>query len=159
MKSYLLKVSIIGLPRVYRLFEVSEKSTFVDLHDAIFDAFHRYDPHLFSFFLTGKDTKNVRAIFQAPEITHPQNTEDFMGFGPRKKSAARTRLGDIGFAQKDVFHYLFDFGDDWWHRIRVETVVESPAKRKYIKLVKSMGQSPPQYPDPEEDEWDEEDEE
>jgi hypothetical protein len=66
-------------------------------------------------------------------------------------------LGDIGFAEKEVFHYLFDFGDDWWHRIRVEKVVESSAKRKYIKHVKSVGPSPPQYP--EEDEWDEDDEE
>ena len=131
--------------------EVSENSTFSDLHEAIFDAYNRYDPHLYSFFLTGKDTKSLRTIFQATEITHLQDDEDFMGFGPRRKSASRTRLKDIGFAEKDVLHYLFDFGDDWWHRIQVETVMESTAKRKYIKLVKSKGPSPPQYPDPDED--------
>ena len=154
MKSYLLKVSIIGIPRVTRLLEVSENSTFADLHEAIFEAFHRYDPHLYSFFLTGKDTRNMRAIYQAPEITHPQAMEDLLGFGRQKKSAERTRLGDARLAEKDVFHYLFDFGDDWWHRIRVESVLEAPAKRKYIKMVKSVGPSPPQYPD--EGEWDDE---
>jgi hypothetical protein len=157
MKSFLLKVNIIGLPRVYRTLEVSENSTFSDLHEAIFDAFDRYDPHLYSFFITRKDTKNIRTIYQAPEITRPQNTEVFFGGGPPKKSATRARLGDIGFAEKEVFHYLFDFGDDWWHRIRVEKVVESSAKRKYIKHVKSVGPSPPQYQ--EEDEWDEDYEE
>ena len=159
MRSYHLKVSIFGTPKVYRILEVSENSSFSDLHEAIFDAYDRYDPHLYSFFLTGKDTKNMRAIIQAPEITHPQNTEDFMGYGQRKRSAAKTRLKDVGLAPKDVFHYLFDFGDDWWHRIRVEGVLESTAKRKYIKIVKSVGPSPPQYPDFDEDEWDVEDDE
>jgi hypothetical protein len=155
MKTYKMKVSLLGLPRVYRLLEVSENSTFDDLHEAIFEAFHRYDPHLYSFFLSGKDTKSIRTIYQAPEITHPMNTEDIMGFGPRKQSTAKVRMRDVGFCEKDVFHYLFDFGDDWWHRIRVESVGESKAKRKFIHLLKSIGESPPQYP--EEDEYDDED--
>ncbi len=50
-----------------------------------------------------------------------------------------------------MFHYLFDFGDDWWHRIRVESVLEAPAKRKYIKMV-ICGPCPTKN----HDEWDEE---
>jgi hypothetical protein len=42
-----------------------------------------------------------------------------------------------------VFHYLFDFGDDWRHRIRVESVLQAPAKRKYIKMVKTVPNSAP----------------
>ena len=95
MKCYRLKVSIIGWPRLYRQIEISEKSTLEDLHDAIFDAFDRYDPHLYSFFMTRKDTKNMRTVCKAPEFTHPRNVEDFMGFGPPKRSAAKTRLGDL----------------------------------------------------------------
>jgi hypothetical protein len=158
VKSYLLKVSIIGIPRVNRVLEVSENSTFADLHEAIFEAFDRYDPHLYAFFLTGKDTRNIRAIYRAPEIAHPQAMEDPLGFGRPKKSAERTRLSAAGLAEKGVFHYLFDFGDDWWHRIRVQAVSETPAKRKYIRLVKSVGPSPPQYPEDEDWEDQEEDE-
>lgn len=49
--------------------------------------------------------------------------------------------------EKDIIHYLFDFGDDWWHRIRVNSIKEADSKKKYIKLIKSVGESPPQYPD------------
>jgi len=53
--------------------------------------------------------------------------------------------------EKDVFHYLFDFGDDWWHRIKVESINETNSKKKDIKTIKSVGASPPQYPDYDDD--------
>ncbi|MBW2115363.1 MAG: plasmid pRiA4b ORF-3 family protein [Deltaproteobacteria bacterium] len=145
MRIYQLRVSIIGIPKLYRIFEASENCTFDDFHDAIFKAFDRYDDHLYSFFITRKDTKNMRSIYYSPEITHPQNV----------KSTAKTRIGDVDLNENDVFHYLFDFGDDWWHRIRVQNVNETKSKKKYIKLIKSYGESPPQYPDYDED-YDEE---
>ena len=95
MKVYQLRVSIIGLARVYRIIEASEDCTLDDLHDEIFDAFDRFDPHLYSFFITRKDTDSFRAIYDAPEFTHPDNTEPFMG-EEAKDSAAETRIGDIG---------------------------------------------------------------
>ena len=154
MKIYQLRVSIMGIPKLNRIIEASGNCTFDDLHETIFDAFDRYDPHLYSFFITKEDTKNVRLIYDAPEITHPQGVEDIMGFGRKKKSGAKTRIGDVGLEEKDVFHYLFDFGDDWWHRIRVQSVRETNRKEKSIEIVKSVGESPPQYPDY--DDYDEE---
>ena len=62
-------------------------------------------------------------------------------------STSKTRIGDVGLREKDVFHYLFDFGDDWWHRIRVQSVKETKSKKKTIKIIKTAGESPPQYPD------------
>ncbi|MFC1895899.1 hypothetical protein ACFL0Q_04455, partial [Thermodesulfobacteriota bacterium] len=119
-----------------------------------FYAFDRFDEHLYSFFITRKDTRNMRTIYDAPEITHPQSVEDIMGFGESAKSAAKTRIGDIGLNENDVFHYLFDFGDDWWHRIRAQSVHETKSKKRYIEVIKSVGESPPQYP--EDDDYDEE---
>ena len=147
MSYYRLKVSIFGIPKLYRLIDISGNNTLEDLHEAIFAAFDRYDPHLYSFFITRKDTKSIRTIYNAPEITHPQNTEDFMGFGPPRRSAAETCVGELDLAEKDVFHYLFDFGDDWWHRIRVERILKASGKAKLVKLVKAVGASPEQYPD------------
>ena len=77
-----------------------------------------------------------------------------MGFGKMKKSTDKTRIGDVGLNEKEVFHYLFDFGDDWWHRIKIQNVGETKSKKKHIKLIKSTGESPPQYPD--DDDYDEE---
>lgn len=151
MKVYQFRVSIIGIPKLYRIIEATENCTFDDLHETIFDAFNRYDPHLYSFFLTGIDTKNLRSIWNAPEITHPQNTEDFMGNGHTKKSTAKTKIGMVGLDEHDVFHYLFDFGDDWWHRIRVQSIKNTNKKKKSIMIIKSVGESPPQYPDLDDD--------
>ena len=145
MNVYRLRVSIMGISKVYRIIEVSGNCTFDDLHEAIFEAFDRYDHHLYSFFLTRKDTQNIHSIYDAPEITHPQATQDPFGFGTPKKSAARAKIDDAGLKEKEVFHYWFDFGDDWWHRIRVQSVRESPSKKKHIQMVKWVGESPPQY--------------
>ena len=147
MRVYELRVSIIGIPKLYRIIEASEDCTFEDLHDAIFDAFDRFDPHLYSFFITKTDTKNIRSIWRAPEITHPQNTEALIGFNDEKMSAAEATIGNVGLSEKDVFHYLFDFGDDWWHRIRVQTIKEFKNAQKDIKIIKSVGKSPQQYPE------------
>ena len=49
------------------------------------------------------------------------------------------------------FWYWFDFGDDWWHRIEMVDAGEPVPRRKYPKVVKRVGKSPPQYPN-----WDEE---
>ena len=146
MKIYQFRASIIGVPKLYRLIEVSENCTFDNFHEAIFQAFDRYDHHLYSFFLTRKDTTNIRSIYNAPEVAHPQNVEDIFGFGKKKKSTAKTRIGDIDLNEKDIFHYLFDFGDNWWHRIRVKSIKEVESNKKHIRLVKSVGESPPQYP-------------
>lgn len=147
MKVYQLRVSLMAVPKLYRLIDASENCSFEDLHEMIFMAFNRYDPHLYSFFVTKKDTKNIRAIYDSPEITHPQNVEDVMGFGKKKSSAAKTRIGDADFTKGDVFHYLFDFGDDWWHRIRVQKIGAIRTNKKCLKLIKSVGVSPAQYPD------------
>ena len=80
-----------------------------------------------------------------------------MGFGKKKKSASNTKIGSVDLTEKDVFHYLFDFGDDWWHRIRVERIIGKENKRKSVKLIKSVGVAPPQYPD-DEDYFEDEDE-
>jgi hypothetical protein len=151
MKIYQFRVSIIGIAKLYRIIEASENCTFDDFHKAIFQAFNRFDEHLYSFFITRKDTKNTRSIYSSPEITHPMNAEDTMGFGKMKKSTAKTRIGDIGLNDKDVFHYLFDFGDEWWHRIKVRNVSETKSQQKNIKVIQSVGESPPQYPDYDDD--------
>jgi len=64
MKIYQLRVSIIEIPKVYRVIEVTDNCSFDDLHDAIFDAFDRYDPHLYSFFIKKKGYKKYSINIQ-----------------------------------------------------------------------------------------------
>ena len=145
MKTYKLKVSIMGIPKVYRIIDASQACTFDQLHEVIFDAFNRHDPHLYSFFITKKDIRNPRICWSAPEITHPAALQEQGQFSRSKQSSTETALGDVGLSGKDIFHYLFDFGDEWWHRIRVESVAEAEGEVETARVVKTMGPSPPQY--------------
>jgi hypothetical protein len=112
MKIYQFRVSIMGISNLYRIIEASENCTFDDLHETIFQAFDRFDEHLYSFFITREDARNIRTIYNAPKITHPMGVVDIMGFEKKPKLTNKTRIGDVGLNEKDVFHYLFDFGDD-----------------------------------------------
>jgi Plasmid pRiA4b ORF-3-like protein len=66
----------------------------------------------------------------------------------------RTIIGSLGLKVDDAFGYWFDFGDDWWHQINVVAIDETAGRGKFPKVIKRVGESPPQYVD-----WDEEDEE
>ncbi len=153
---YRFRVSLFGEPDVYRIIDLSENCTFQDLHKIIFKAFDRYDEHLYSFFITGKDTKSFRKIYDSLEIADPIFLEE-TGYENERISAAETAIWEVDLRKGTVFHYVFDFGDEWWHRIKVEDVFETNLRRKkYKKLVKSVGESPPQYPEyDEEEDWDE----
>ena len=145
MNLYQLRVSLPGLRGVYRIIEATQNCTFEDLHHVVFEAFDRYEEHLYSFFITKKETQSLRKVYDAPEITHPMHVENSLGWDEPKQSAAKTTLHDAGLNERDVFYYLFDFGDDWWHRIRVEAIRTCDKKRRSIKITKSVGDSPPQY--------------
>lgn len=146
MNMYRFKVSIVGMARLHRIMEASGNCTFDDVHDAIFQAFDRYDPHLYSFYMTKKEMKNTHSISRCPEITHPANLGHDVSFEQGAKSTKNTRIDDVDLEEKDIFYYLFDFGDEWWHRIRVESITEADSSRKKIlHVVKSVGDSPPQY--------------
>lgn len=154
MNMYQLRVSIVGRAKLYRIIEASGNCTFDDLHRVIFQAFDRGDPHLYSFFITKKDVKSTRSIYKYPEITHPMSLENGISFGRETRSSNKTRIDDVKLDEKDVFFYLFDFGDEWWHRIRVQSITESEAtKKKVIRIAKSVGESPSQYPVYDEDEF------
>ena len=62
-------------------------------------------------------------------------------------NAATTKLSSLGLQPKQVFLYLFDFGDEWLHEITVEAIDAKPETGKYPRVLEKHGQSPPQYPE------------
>lgn len=148
MQKYRLKISLLGFPvkELHRIIEISGNCTFERLHEKIFEAFDRYDEHMYSFFLTEQDTEDMSKIMGSKEITHPYNLEDMFA-GNQKYSSKKIVIDDAELEEKDVFHYWFDFGDDWWHRIRVEAISATKDRRRIARIVKKVGESPEQYPD------------
>ena len=66
----------------------------------------------------------------------------------------RTDIGSLGLEVGQTFYYLFDYGDRWWHQIKVLATDEEASKGRYPIVTERVGANPPQY-----DYSDEEDEE
>ena len=48
--------------------------------------------------------------------------------------------------------FLFDYGDEWLFTVGLIGLGRREPKAAYPRVVKRVGEAPPQYPDPEEDE-------
>jgi hypothetical protein len=59
--------------------------------------------------------------------------------------AARTTLLDVvDDTGARTIHYLYDFGDDWYHVVRIERMGEPDPLARYPQLVAAQGRCPPE---------------
>jgi len=136
-------------PVVSRTIQIRGDQTLEDLHYAIFDAFERFDEHLYEFQFGSRpqDRRSKRYVL-------PMDLEDpWFGFGGPEEppeDLTCTTIDSLGLRRRRKFWYWFDFGDDWWHRIEVVGVEDKAPRGKFPKVIKRVGASPPQYPN-----WDE----
>jgi hypothetical protein len=133
--------------QIWRELELSGDQTFGDLGEAIPLAFGFDDPHLWSFFLSGKPWDDATEYARSP------SPDD----GRPARAADRLRICDTPASKELLF--LFDYGDEWHIGVRLVRTGAAPERGvRYPQVVASRGQAPPQYP-PVEDDWDEDDEE
>ncbi|OHB67744.1 MAG: hypothetical protein A2V70_06020 [Planctomycetes bacterium RBG_13_63_9] len=149
---FVLKVGLSGCEDIWRRIAVRGSQTLDDLHEAIFDAFDRYDEHLYSFYFPKPGSRGRARKRDGKEYTSSVMAEEESAFGEDDApgNAEDTRMDSLGLKPRRKFHYLFDFGDEWWHDITVEQI-DAPAERgKYPRILQKQGESPPQYPDSDE---------
>lgn len=127
-------------PSVVRTIEMRGDQTLDDLHEMIFDAFDRDDPHMYEFQFGKKPMDN-----KGPRYVMPEAAED--DFDEPAGLTTETTLDDLELKPKQCFWYWFDFGDDWHHRIDVKAIADAPGKGKYPRVTRRVGESPPQYID------------
>ncbi|HOB75166.1 MAG TPA: plasmid pRiA4b ORF-3 family protein [Phycisphaerae bacterium] len=129
-------------PVVSRTIQIRGDQTLENLHEAIFDAYGRWDEHMYEFqFGEGPmDPKGLRYVL--PIAFQEERDED----RPPAGQVDRTTIDSLGLKVGDRFGYWFDFGDDWWHQINVEAIDEEVPQGKYPKVIKKVGANPPQYP-------------
>ncbi len=123
---------------VRRDIEIRGDHTLEQLHQAIFAAFDRSDEHLYEFQF-GKRPFDP----DVPNYGVPDRQEGKEGGG----DARTTRLDDLDLKPNRVFGYLFDFGDEWYHQVQVERIEQAIPTVTYPRVIKRVGQSPPQYPE------------
>jgi hypothetical protein len=157
---YTVEVFLIGHPsrkphkkdqRISRTIQIRGDQTLEDLHFAIFDAYDRYDEHLYEF-----QFGEWRKSRGAPRYVHPGSFDEYDdGIAG---VADETTIESLGLSVGVVFRYWFDFGDDWWHQITVKAIDESVPDGEYPKIIDRVGKSPPQYPNDEDEDEDDGDE-
>lgn len=150
---FVVKVALSGRKSVWRRIALRGTQTLDDLHEAIFDAFDRDDEHLYSFYFPKPGSKGRARIRDAEEYTCSYAADELGA------KSTEVKLKSLGLTPKRKFHYLFDFGDEWWHEITVEQTDAPAEKGEYPRVLEKHGASPPQYPDLEEEEWEEDEEE
>lgn len=150
---FVVKVALSGRKSVWRRIALRGTQTLDDLHEAIFDAFDRDDEHLYSFYFPKPGSKGRARIRDAEEYTCSYAADELGA------KSTEVKLKSLGLTPKRKFHYLFDFGDEWWHEITVEQTDGPAEKGEYPRVLEKHGASPPQYPDLEEEEWEEDEEE
>jgi hypothetical protein len=130
-------------PVISRTIRIRGDQTLKDLHHAIFDAFDRWEEHMYEFqFGKGpNDPKNKRYVLRGAFEARERNVAG---------DVTETLIDSLGLKVDQAFGYWFDFGDDWWHQINVLAVDDKVPKGKYPKVVKRVGKSPPQYADEDE---------
>jgi hypothetical protein len=157
-KVYVLKVALDGKRGTWRRIAIRGDQTLDDLHAAIFKAFDRYDAHLYTFYVAPVGVKLTRR--NAWEVASGKYShhgallfDGAFGEQSREKDAAKTTIASLRLSVGQVFLYLFDFGDEWWHAITVEDTkaVPDPALR-YPAVIATRGESPAQYAEDEEEE-------
>ena len=159
---FVFKVALLGQKSIWRRIAIRGNQTLDDLHEMIYRAFDRFDEHLYSLYFPCRPVKSRSTswIRDAKEYSHPLLCEDEGPFCNKPlQNAAEATFNSLELRPKQVFYYLFDFGDEWWHEITVEQIDAAAEKGKYPRVLETRGASPPQYPDVEdEEEYEDEDE-
>jgi Plasmid pRiA4b ORF-3-like protein/LexA DNA binding domain len=126
-----------GRKQIRRDLEIQGTQTLGDLHEAIFSAFERYDPHLYEFQFGKRAYDPDGPNYGPPElVAEDENCED----------AETITLDDLDLTPRRAFGYLFDLGDQWLHQIDVIRVEKAISTVQYPRIIKRVGTAPPQYP-------------
>ena len=139
---FVLRAKLLGVKGVRRRIALRGDQTLDDLHIALREAFEWYDDHLYAFWLDG-----VHWSQRGVEFTEPAHAHELRDPGTR---SARVRLGDLALVPGQKIAYVFDFGDEWRVELTVARV-DADDGGVYPRLLESVGDAPPQYPDLEAD--------
>ena len=109
-----IQLSNVTKPPVWRRIIVDERLTFKELHKVIQLVFDWDNCHLYQFSPSGYGSNPVIALPSKDDWEQPE------------MNAMKTKLNMIFTREKQSFNYIYDFGDDWSHKIVLEKLVSEP---------------------------------
>lgn len=135
-RTYVLHIAPERAPEVSRTVELLATQTLAELHDCIQREFELDRDHLYAFFMSGRAW---------------DRSSSYDGPG---RNAERVTLHAVGCKPGKEFLYIFDFGAELRHTIRVESQGTRAPGQTYPRTLSAVGPAPPQYEEEEEPEVD-----
>jgi len=126
-------------PPIYRVIELPQKSSFWELHCAIQDAFGWEDMHLHEFNSIpqkGKLTLLQRIGIPINDPYIPKNEQPKADWSVKLESAFKVK--------GDLMSYIYDFGDNWEHTVRLASIYEAEPLAKYPRCIDGKRACPPE---------------
>ena len=140
-KQYTLKIYPAGMSRTaYRVIQISGKETLDRLCSVIISSFDFIVEHLYEFCMDNRMYSDC-SYQSDPEAGAP---------------STKTRIDRVGLAEGQNFSLHYDFGDDWMFVLHVQKGA-SESMTNTVRVIKEKGHIE-QYPDWDDDGYDEEDE-
>ena len=133
LRVFQLRVELLGYDVVADV-QVRENMTFEALHQFLNRLFGRDDDHLYRFECDD-------------ELTAVCPVEDLDEYDDEKVMNADVCYIGHHFSQEDGAYYIFDYGEEWEHDIKVKKVLKENPDEHYPKVIKIKGDIPEQYPD------------
>lgn len=130
MKSYVISVS--AGTGCYRHIRISKTATLFKLHKAILCAFDFEDDHAHAFFMDNRYWSNHAAFFSIKMYGDERLTKSY-------------KLEKLNLSKGNQFKYVFDFGDEW--RFQCKVLRELEEQTDIPCVIRSVGESPQQYPE------------
>ncbi|HID93190.1 MAG TPA: plasmid pRiA4b ORF-3 family protein [bacterium (Candidatus Stahlbacteria)] len=131
---YQFKITLEGIkPRIWRRIQVPETYTFWDLHVAIQDAMGWLDYHLHEFEIVDPST-GLKVNIGMPD-------EDF---GREILPDWKQKIADYFSMENRSADYVYDFGDNWEHKIRLEKILPRNKNINYPICIKGERACPPE---------------
>ncbi len=129
--TFRIQLANVSKPPVWRQIVVPANFSFAKFHEVIQAAFGWQNCHLYLFSREG--------FVSSPWIKIPD--EGDADTDVRVLNASRTKLIDI-FPANQKYTYIYDFGDDWMHKIKLEKIADG--NQKHAELLAGKGACPPE---------------
>ncbi|MFT4890658.1 MAG: hypothetical protein ACI9YT_001576 [Halobacteriales archaeon] len=159
---------------VWRDVEVDGSHTLAEFHEAIFDAFERWDSHAYEFITRDEDGIALRSyvhpmlyeggpswramdddeIDRFIDRAMPDDASDdakarfreLQSKPPTEGNAAETTIDDLDPEALGAISYIFDMGDNWEHYIELQDTRDGTLDDDPV-VVDEQGTAPSQYRD------------
>jgi len=131
---YQFKITLRDIkPPIWRRIQVPETCTFWDLHVAIQDAMGWEDYHLHEFEIAAPST-DLKVNIGIPD-------EDF---GREILPGWKQKIPDYFSMGNKLVDYIYDFGDNWEHIIKLEKILPRDENVDYPKCIAGKRACPPE---------------